>query len=73
MTPAFVNYDYHFFYLHGPEMAVVCIFFLVCWFMILALGSTAAGIAVFTIYGYATSGRVPAPFGKNPVPDDELQ
>ncbi|MBN1431194.1 MAG: hypothetical protein JW931_00300 [Methanomicrobiaceae archaeon] len=50
MTPAFTGYDYHFFAVHATAIAAVCIIFLLCWWAVVTVVYTVAGIAVTDLY-----------------------
>ncbi len=59
-SPLLLNRDYDFFLSRGQLlMTVVCYgFILACW-MLIAVGSTAAGVAIADLYTYGKTGRVP--------------
>ncbi|MDD4127793.1 MAG: hypothetical protein PHV39_08945 [Methanomicrobium sp.] len=64
MTPAFAGYDYHFFSVYSIEMALICILFLLGWWITSVIGFTVAGIAIKNLYTLGKTGQMPGNFSR---------
>jgi hypothetical protein len=63
MTPAFVNYDYDFFHSRGKMlMIIICFLYVIGWWILMTIGSTAVGIAIRNLYSFGKTGRMPDKF-----------
>ncbi|MDO9326510.1 MAG: hypothetical protein Q7T80_16290 [Methanoregula sp.] len=67
-SPLLLNHDYDFFlsFSRGRMlMMVVCYGFFVASWILMAVGSTAAGVAIADLYAYGKTGRMPGEFTEN--------
>jgi hypothetical protein len=71
MTPVFVDYDYHFFSVYSIEMAVICILFLLGWWVTTVIGFTVAGIAIQNLHTLGKTEQMPGNFSRPTAPEIE--
>ncbi len=65
LTPVFVNHDYDFFlswYRGRVLMTAICFLYIAGWWVLMAIGSTIAGIAIASLYTYGKTGQTPGEF-----------